>query len=155
MDTCSRLMQSAFSASPGAAPPEMLRQMRSGIFQALAQSWNEYLRSPQFGAAMKQWMDGAISYRKMTNDLFTRARHETQDVAREDIDNVLLAMRHLEKRLLDRMEGLAAMINQASQADPNGKPQTEAAPSSSPASVGQPAVRRKQRKQPPKAKGEG
>src|SRR5436305_1977047 len=110
MDTFSRMMQTAFSTTPDAAPPEMLRQMRSGIFQALAQSWNEYLRSPQFAEGMKQWMDTAIFYRKATNDILTKARHEAQAVAREDIDGVLLAVRHLEKRLLDRMEELETRI---------------------------------------------
>lgn len=112
MDTFTRLMQTAFASPPDAAPPELLRQMRSGIFQALAQSWDEYLRSPQFAEGMKQWMDSAIYYRKMTNDLLTRAHHETQDVARQDIDSVLLAVRHLEKRLLDRMEELSARIDE-------------------------------------------
>lgn len=110
METLSGMMQTAFTSAPDSAPPEILRQMRSGIFQALAQSWEEYLRSPQFGEGMKQWMDSAIFYRKMTNDLFTRARHETQDVARQDIDSVLMAVRHSEKRLLDRIEELSARL---------------------------------------------
>ena len=111
MDTFSRMAQTAFSFSPDAAPPEMIRQMRSGIFQALAQSWDEYLRSPQFLEGMKQWMDNAILFRKMSNDFFTKARHETQDVAREDVDSVMLAVRHMEKRILDRMEDLSARVD--------------------------------------------
>src|SRR4051812_38260648 len=112
METFSRMAQTAFSFTPDSAPPEMIRQMRSGIFQALAQSWDEYMRSPQFSEGMKQWMDQAILFRKMTNEFFTKARHETQDIAREDVDNVMLAVRHMEKRLLDRMEDLSARIDQ-------------------------------------------
>ena len=121
METFTRMAQSAFTFTPDSAPPEMVRQMRSGIFQALAQSWDEYLRSPQFMEATKQWMDSAIFYRKMTNDLLTKARHETEDIAREDIDSVMLAVRHMEKRLLDRIEQLATQVNAL-----NGK--AEAAP---------------------------
>ena len=55
---------------------------------------------------MKQWMDNAMMFRKVTNDFFTKARHETQDIAREDIDSVMLAVRHMEKRILDRLESL-------------------------------------------------
>ena len=88
IDTFSRMTQGAFAFTPDSAPPEMLRQMRSGIFQALAQSWDEYLRSPQFMEATKQWMDSAVFIRKMTNDLLTKTHHETQNPAREDIDSV-------------------------------------------------------------------
>jgi hypothetical protein len=111
METFSRMAQTAFSFSPDSAPPEMIRQMRSGIFQALAQSWDEYLRSPQFLEGMKQWMDNAILFRKMSNDFFTKARHETQDLAREDVDSVMLAVRHMEKRILDRLEELSARVD--------------------------------------------
>jgi len=120
METFSRMAQNAFAFTPDSAPPEMLRQMRSGIFEALAQSWDEYLRSPQFLDAMKQWMDSAIFFRKMTNDLLTKARHETQDIAREDIDSVMLAVRHMEKRILDRLESLSARVDELTQAKPNG-----------------------------------
>src|SRR5258708_21218547 len=120
METFTSMAQSAFTFSPDSAPPEMLRQMRSGIFQALSQSWDEYLRSPQFMEATKQWMDSAIFYRKMTNDLLTKARHETEDIAREDIDSVMLAVRHMEKRILDRLEDLTAPVDALDRAKANG-----------------------------------
>ena len=34
LDTISRLMQAAFTGAPNSPPPEMVRQIRSGIFQA-------------------------------------------------------------------------------------------------------------------------
>jgi hypothetical protein len=77
--------------------------MRSGIFQALGQSWEHFLRSPQFMEGMKQWMDNAMAFRKMSNDFFTKVRHETQTTSREDIDSVMLAVRHMETRILDRV----------------------------------------------------
>jgi hypothetical protein len=120
MDSLTHLMQTAFASPPEAAPPELLRQMRSGIFQALAKSWDEYLRSPQFAEGMKQWMDSAIHYRKMTNDLLTRAHHETQDVARQDIDSLMLAVRHMETRILDRLEELSARIGHLEGSKANG-----------------------------------
>src|SRR5580765_2685355 len=112
METFTGMAQNAFTFSPDSAPPEILRQMRSGIFQALAKSWDEYLRSPEFGEAMKRWMDSAVYYRKMTNDLLTRTHHETQNVAHQDIDAMLVAVRHLEKRLLDRIEEMEERIQQ-------------------------------------------
>ena len=121
MDTFTRMAQTAFSATPGSAPPEIIRQMRSGIFEALAKSWDEYLRSPQFMEGMKQWMDNAILFRKMTNEFFTKTRHETQDIAREDIDSVMLAVRHMEKRILDRLEELTVRLDAFDRAQTNGQ----------------------------------
>jgi hypothetical protein len=70
----------------GVGAAEFIRQMRSGIFQALGQSWEHFLRSPQFMEGMKQWMDNAMAFRKMSSDFFTKVRHETQTTSREDID---------------------------------------------------------------------
>jgi len=110
-ETFSKLMQLGFTFSPESAPPEFMRQMRSGIFEALGQSWEHFLRSPQFMEGMKQQMDQAIAFRKMSNDFFTKARHETQAASRDDIDAVMLAVRHMETRILDRIEELAVRMD--------------------------------------------
>jgi hypothetical protein len=111
VDSFAKLAQSAFTITPDSPPPEMLRQIRNGIFQALAQAWDEFLRSPQFLEGMKQWMENAITFRQMTNEFLTKSRHEAQGAAREDIDSVLLAVRHMETRLLDRVEDLAKEVS--------------------------------------------
>ncbi len=114
-ETLSKTMQAAFTFTPNSPPPEVLRQIRSGIFQALAESWDKFMRSPEFLEAMKQWMEQAISLRKMTNDLMGTVRHEMQAPSREDIDTVMLAVRHMEKRLLDRIEQLSLQVNGSTQ----------------------------------------
>ncbi len=108
MDSASKIFQSAFTASPDSPPPEIMKQIRSGIFSALAQSWDEFLRSPQFLDSMKQWMETAISFRKMSNDFMARVRTDLQAPSRDDTDTVMLNIRHMEKRLLDRVDELAA-----------------------------------------------
>jgi hypothetical protein len=110
MDSMSKVMQTAFTFGPNSPPPDVLKQIRSGIFQALAQSWEEFMRSPQFLESMKQWMDNAINFRKMSNDFMAKVRNEMQSPSRDDIDTVMLTVRHIEKRLLDRMEELSATI---------------------------------------------
>src|SRR4029453_11755979 len=102
MESMSKIAQAAFSATPESVPPEILKQMRNGIFEALAKSWEEFMRSPQFLEAVKRMMDNAIAFKKLTSDLLTKAHHEMQGTARSDIDAVLLAMRHLESRVIDR-----------------------------------------------------
>jgi hypothetical protein len=112
MESMSKIMQTAFTFGNNSPPPDVMKQIRAGIFQALAQSWEEFMRSPQFLESMKQWMDTAINFRKMTNDFMARVRNEIQAPSRDDIDTVMLTVRHMEKRLLDRVEDLAARIAQ-------------------------------------------
>jgi hypothetical protein len=111
MESMSKIMQTAFTFGSDSPPPDVLKQIRSGIFQALAQSWEEFMRSPQFTENMKQWMDAAINFRKMSNDFMAKVRNEMQAPSRDDIDTVMLTVRHMEKRLLDRIDDLANQIS--------------------------------------------
>jgi hypothetical protein len=112
MDSMSKIMQTAFTFGNNSPPPEVVKEIRSGIFRALAQSWDEFMRSPQFLESMKQWMDTAINFRRMSNDFMAKVRNEIQAPSRDDIDTVMLTVRHMEKRLLDRVEDLALRIEQ-------------------------------------------
>jgi hypothetical protein len=110
-DSMSKIMQGAFSSQPNSPPPEVLRQIRSGILQALAQSWDEFMRSPQFLEGMKQWMDNAVTFRKASNDFMAKVRNDLQAPSRDDIDSIMLTVRHMEKRLLDRLEDLGQQVS--------------------------------------------
>lgn len=109
-DSMSKIMQTTFGSGQVSPPPEVLKQIRSGVLQALAQSWDEFMRSPQFLESMKQWMDSAISFRKLTNDFMGKVRNEMQAPSREDMDTIMLTVRHMEKRLLDRVEALSEQV---------------------------------------------
>jgi hypothetical protein len=115
VDSVSKMMQAAFTITPNSPPPEVLRQIRSGIFQALADSWDEFMRSPQFLEGMKQWMETAINFRKISNDFMSKVRNEMQAPSRDDVDTLMVNIRHIEKRLLDRIDELAAQVNQVNQ----------------------------------------
>ena len=112
MENLFKTTQAAFKFDPDTAPPDMLRQMRAGAFRSLADAWEEYLRSPQFLDGMRQWMDNAVSFRKISNEFLGRVRNDMQAPSRSDIDTVMLAMRHMEKRLLDRVDELSAQIEE-------------------------------------------
>jgi hypothetical protein len=111
MDSISKILQAAFTATPNSPPPEVVGQIRAGILQALAHSWEEYMRSPQFLAGMRQWMENAVAFRKLTNDFMASVRSGLQAPSRGDIDTVMLTVRHMEKRLLDRLEDSSAKVN--------------------------------------------
>jgi hypothetical protein len=115
LDSMAKLMSAAFTFGADSAPPDVLREIRSGIFQALAKSWEEFMRSPQFLDGMKQWMDQAVTFRKMSNDFMAHMRNEMQGSSREDIDTIMLAVRHMERRLLDRVEDLSEAVRELKQ----------------------------------------
>jgi hypothetical protein len=69
------------------------------------------MRSPQFLEGMRQWMESAVAFRKMTNDFLAKARNEVQAPSRDDIDTILLSVRHMEKRLLDRVGELSQQVS--------------------------------------------
>jgi hypothetical protein len=112
MESMSKVMQAAFTYTPNSPPPEILRQMRSGIFQALAESWEQFMRSPQFLEGMRQWMENAIAFRRLSNEFMGRIRNETQGPSRADMDTIMLTVRHMEKRLLDRVEEMSAEVRE-------------------------------------------
>jgi hypothetical protein len=112
------------SVSSNPPPPELLREVREAIFRTLAKSWDEFMRSPQFLESMKQMMEQAIGFRKMSNDFLGRARNEMQAPSLDDINSAMLSVRHIEKRLLDRMEELSAQMAQLAERLPGAPPKT-------------------------------
>jgi hypothetical protein len=109
-ESMTRVMQTAFTTGPATPPPEILKQIRGGIFEALAKSWDDFMRTPQFTEAMKQWMDNAVHFRRMTNEFMGKVRNEMQAASRDDIDTIIQSVRHMEKRLLDRIDALSAEV---------------------------------------------
>lgn len=115
METFTKMASAGLSFSPESAPPELLRQMRSGIFQALSKSWEEFMRTPQFLESMKTMMENAIAFRKMSNDLLTGAHHAIQGTARKDIDDLMQAIHHLETRVVNHVEDISTRLDKLEQ----------------------------------------
>jgi polyhydroxyalkanoate synthase len=132
LDSISKTMQTLFTFRPDALPPDVARQLRSGILQALAKSWEEFMRSPQFLEGMKQWMDNAVTFRKMSNDFMASVRNEMQATFRADIDTIMLTVRHMEKRILDQVEDLSAQVADLRQRLGASPPQRSCGPISEP-----------------------
>ena len=92
--------------SPGSPPSDEIRKMRGGMLKVLAETWDEYMRTPQFMEMMKASLNGALDLKRMARDGMNRVHEQFETPSKEDIDGVLLAIRHVEGRLLDRLEGL-------------------------------------------------
>ena len=92
--------------SPDSPPVDEMRKMRGGMLQVLAQTWDEYMRTPQFMEMMTASLNGALDLKRLARDGMNRMHEQLENPSKEDVDDVLLAIRHVERRLLDRLEGL-------------------------------------------------
>lgn len=94
-----------------AASPEASKQIRGAIFAALSQQAEQFMRSEQFLDLLRQSMSGSIQMREQMKDYLTEVHHGLQGVARQDVDSLLIALRHLETRVLDRLEAVDGKID--------------------------------------------
>jgi hypothetical protein len=92
--------------SPDAPPPEEMRKMRSGMLKAVAGAWDDFMRTPQFMEMMKASLNGALDLRRMARDGMNKIHEQFETPTREDLDSILLAIRHVERRLLEALEGV-------------------------------------------------
>lgn len=109
-DFASRMVSAGLAFNPEAAPPEAARAIRGATFQALSRYAEEFMRSPQFLEAMKQSMDAALVFRNMMNDFLGRAQFELQGISRGDIDALTTRLKHMEMRIMERMENLSGRL---------------------------------------------
>jgi hypothetical protein len=92
--------------SPESPPPEEIRKVRSGMLKVLAGTWDEFMRTPQFMEMMKVSLNGALDLKRMARDGLNKMHEQFETPSKEDLDSILLAIRHVERRLLERVEGI-------------------------------------------------
>ena len=107
-----KMMAGGVTADPNAPPAESARRLRDVSLEALGQQADKYMRSPQFLEFIKQSLDAQIAMRRQLNEFFTEAHHGVQGVAKQDVDHILQSVRHMETRVLDRVEGLCDRLDQ-------------------------------------------
>lgn len=114
IDYATKVASASMRSEPDATPHDTARNVRSAMFEAMTQTADQFLRSPQYLEMLKQSLDMAMGFRKQMNDFLTRMHHEAQGTARQDVDSLMLSMRHLETRVLDCMENLTAKLESIS-----------------------------------------
>jgi hypothetical protein len=80
--------------SPASPPSEEMSKMRVGMLKVLAETWDEYMRTPQFMEMMKATLNGALDLKRMAHGL-NRVHEQFETPSKQDIDGVLLAIRHV------------------------------------------------------------
>ena len=100
-------MASVWSQFSASSPPvDEMRKMRGGMLKVLAETWDEYMRTPQFLEMMKASLNGALDLKRMAREGMNRVHEQFENPSKQDVDDVLLSIRHVERRLLERLEGL-------------------------------------------------
>jgi hypothetical protein len=92
--------------SPASPPFDEMRKMRGGMLQVLAETWDEYMRTPQFMEMMKASLNSALDLKRIAREGMNRVHGQFENPSKQDIDGVLFAIRHVERRLLERLEEL-------------------------------------------------
>ena len=96
--------------SPTSPPYDEVRKMRGGMLKVLADTWDEYMRTPQFLELMKASLNGALDLKRMARDGLNRVHEQLENTSKQDVDDVLMAIRHVERRILDRLEGIEQRV---------------------------------------------
>jgi len=106
MDSITNIVGTFSQFNPTTPPPEQFRALRGSMLKVLAESWNEFMRSPQFMEVMKLSINGAFDMRSMMRENMNKLHEQFETPTKEDVDGILLAIRHVERRVLDRLEGM-------------------------------------------------
>jgi hypothetical protein len=112
LDFAARMTAAGLSFQPEQSPPDAARHVRDVALEALSREADKYMRSPQFLQAIKQTLDASIAARRQLNDFLARAHHSVQGVAKQDLDVLSLSVRHMETRVLDRLEQLMERVEE-------------------------------------------
>jgi len=121
-DMMAQMSGAAGSSGAGASPSgpfgafgpsqeEVARQMRQAFFDSWARYAEDYMRSDAFLDAMKKSMDQALAFKQQINEFLTKSLRESQMPTQDDTDSILLAVRRLEERVLDRLAALTRRVD--------------------------------------------
>ncbi len=111
-DCASTMMGTQPQFAPFGTPQEAARQTQSAALKAFSNYCEQFMRSPDFLQMLKQSLAGSIQFRKQLNDLLGQIRHEFQGTSRQDIDQLMLGMRHLEQRVVGGIERVAQRLGE-------------------------------------------
>ncbi|MEI6349508.1 MAG: hypothetical protein WCP06_00205 [Verrucomicrobiota bacterium] len=106
MDSATKMTGVFSQFSPISPPVEEARKLRDGMLKVLGESCEEFMRTPQFMEVVKTSINAALDLQRFSREGMDRIHDHLQTPDKEDIDGVLLAIRHVERRVLDRLEAM-------------------------------------------------
>ncbi len=111
--------------TPPAMNPDMADQMRKAFFSVLSKHAEEFMRSEQFLAAMKQSLDNALVFKQQMNQFMQQNLKAFNMPTSNDSDHVALLVRGMEERVMEKLEDMESRMERL-EAGRNG--QSKSAP---------------------------
>ena len=111
VDLMSKMSGTPFAPTASQMQDDAMKRMRQAFFDAWAKHCDEFLRSDAFLDVLKKSMDSALAFKQELNEFLTKALHDKQMPARSDTDSILLVLRSMEDRVLERMDRLAQRVD--------------------------------------------
>jgi len=110
-DFASRMAAAGAAFAPEVARSDPSRQVRTAMFKAMSEACDEFMRAPQFQDMMKQSLNASIEFRKQLNEFLGRMHHEFQGTSRQDVDQLMEVIGHVERRITDSVERLSTRVD--------------------------------------------
>lgn len=110
MDSVSGMGKVWSDYSPQNPPPEELKKLRNGVLRAVSQTWEEYMRTPEFMEMMRETLNNSVQWQKMTKDSTNKVHQAMGSVTKDDIQGVLASVQHVERRLLDHLDAMQSRL---------------------------------------------
>lgn len=107
-DLMSRL--TAAGLSPPQPSQDLMQQLRRAFFDALAEQADQFLRSEAFLNAMKQGMETSLAWQQAINQFLQKGLAAAQIPSRADAEHLVVLLRGMEERVLDRIEDLSKRV---------------------------------------------
>ena len=94
--------------------PEAMRQFQGAFLEALSRYCDDYMRSPQFIAVMKQSLDNALTFRQQVNEFIDGAAASGfGPPGGKPVDRAVIvdAIRETERKLRDHIDTLSSRLD--------------------------------------------
>ena len=111
VDLMSKMSGTPFAPTASQMQDDAMKRTRQAFFDAWAQHCDEFLRSDAFLDALKKSMDSALAFKQQLNEFLTKALHDQQMPARSDTDSIVLVLRGMEDRVLERIDRLTRRVD--------------------------------------------
>ena len=110
MDSMSGMTRVWSEYSPQNPPPDELKKVRNGVLRAVSQSWDDYMRSPEFLETMRDTMNNSIQWKKWTKENSSKFHAAMGSASKEDMQGVMVAVQHVERRVLDSLDEMRSKV---------------------------------------------
>lgn len=97
--------------------PDTMNEMRRMFFDMMAEQADQFMRSETFLKAMKQGMEASLAWQQTLNQFMQKNLGAAQMPTRGDTDHLVLLIRGMEERLLDRIDRIGARVDHLEQAE--------------------------------------